>query len=96
MSAGEVAGLPAMALRRAPVQIFGSGIGGRAGLAESAAAYDSLLKMAAAGEIALDVDPVPLADIDRAWAHPDGGAVLPRNLAVVAMKDGASGATHFG
>lgn len=49
MSAGEVAGLPAMALRRAPVQIFGSGIGGRAGLAESAAAFESLLEMAAAG-----------------------------------------------
>jgi NADPH:quinone reductase-like Zn-dependent oxidoreductase len=31
MSAGEVASLPAMALRRAPVQMFGSGIGGRAG-----------------------------------------------------------------
>jgi hypothetical protein len=73
MSAGEVASLPAMALRRAPVQIFGSGIGGRAGLAESAAAYDGLLTMAAAGEIALDVDPVPLSDVEKAWAHPDAG-----------------------
>ncbi|HTZ22937.1 MAG TPA: zinc-binding alcohol dehydrogenase family protein [Streptosporangiaceae bacterium] len=73
MSAGEVAGIPAMALRKAPVQIFGSGVGGRAGLAESAAAYDSLLKLAAAGEIALDVDPVPLADVEKAWAHPDSG-----------------------
>jgi NADPH:quinone reductase-like Zn-dependent oxidoreductase len=73
ISAGEVAGVPAIALRKAPVQIFGSGIGGRAGLAESAAAYDSLLKLAAAGEIALDVDPVPLADVGRAWARPDSG-----------------------
>ena len=73
MSAGEVAGLPAMALRRAPVQISGSGIGGRAGLAESAAAYDSLLTLAAAGEIALDVNPVPLADVGNAWAYPDEG-----------------------
>jgi NADPH:quinone reductase-like Zn-dependent oxidoreductase len=71
ISAGEVAGVPAIALRKAPVQIFGSGIGGRAGVAESAAAYDGLLKLAAAGEIALDVDPVPLADVGRAWAHPD-------------------------
>jgi NADPH:quinone reductase-like Zn-dependent oxidoreductase len=73
MSAGEVAGLPAMALRAAPVQIFGSGIGGRAGLAESAAAFESLLDMAAAGEITLDVDPVPLSGVEKAWAHPDGG-----------------------
>jgi len=73
MSAGEVAGLPAMALRRAPVQIFGSGIGGRAGLAESAAAFESLLEMAAAGEITLDVDPVPLSGVEKTWAHPDGG-----------------------
>jgi NADPH:quinone reductase-like Zn-dependent oxidoreductase len=73
MSAGEVACLPAMALRRAPVQIFGSGIGGRAGLAESAAAYASLLKMAAAGEITLEVDPVPLSGVEKAWEHPAGG-----------------------
>jgi NADPH:quinone reductase-like Zn-dependent oxidoreductase len=73
MSAGEAASIPAMALRRAPVQIFGSGLGGRAGLAESAAAYASLLKLAAAGEIALAVDPVPLAGVEKAWAHPDGG-----------------------
>jgi NADPH:quinone reductase-like Zn-dependent oxidoreductase len=72
MSAGEVAGLPAMTLRKAPVQIFGSGIGGRAGLAESAAAYDSLLTLAAAGEVTLDVDPVPLADVEKAWSRTDG------------------------
>jgi NADPH:quinone reductase-like Zn-dependent oxidoreductase len=73
MSAGEVAGLPAIALRKAPVQIFGSGIGGRAGLAESAAAYASLLELAGAGEIALDVDPVPLTCVEKAWAYPDSG-----------------------
>jgi NADPH:quinone reductase-like Zn-dependent oxidoreductase len=73
ISAGEVASLPAIALRRAPVQIFGSGIGGRAGLAESAAAYDRLLTMAAAGEIALDVGPMPLSGVEKAWERPDGG-----------------------
>jgi NADPH:quinone reductase-like Zn-dependent oxidoreductase len=73
MSAGEVAGIPAMALRKAPVQIFGSGAGGRAGLAESAAAYESLLELAAAGELVLDVDAVPLADVEKAWATPDSG-----------------------
>jgi NADPH:quinone reductase-like Zn-dependent oxidoreductase len=51
MSAGEVAGLPALTLRAAPVQLVGSGFDGPAGLAEAAAAYDSLLQQAAAGEI---------------------------------------------
>jgi len=73
MTAGEVAGLPAMALRKAPVQIFGSGMAGRAGLAESAAAYNGLLELAAAGEIALDVDPVPLTDVEKTWSRPDDG-----------------------
>jgi hypothetical protein len=76
MSAGEVAGLPAMTLRKAPVQIFGSGIAGRAGLAESAAAYDSLLELAAAGEITLDLEPVPLADVEQAWSRTDGRRVV--------------------
>jgi hypothetical protein len=62
-----------MSLRKAPVQIFGSGIGGRAGLAESAAAFESLLKMAAAGEVTLDVDAVPLSGVEKAWAHPESG-----------------------
>jgi NADPH:quinone reductase-like Zn-dependent oxidoreductase len=73
MSAGDVAALPAMTLRKAPVQLSGSGIGGRAGLAEAAAAYDSLLKLAATGEITLDVEPVPLADVEQAWAIAGGG-----------------------
>jgi NADPH2:quinone reductase len=73
MSAAEVAGLPAMTMRKAPVQIFGGGIGGRAGLAESAAAYDSLLELAAAGEITLDLEPVPLADVEQAWSRTDDG-----------------------
>lgn len=64
MSAGEVAGLPAMTLRGAPVQLVGSGIGGRAGLAD---AYDSLLQRVAAGEVTLDIDPVPLAEVEHAW-----------------------------
>lgn len=67
ISAGEVASLPAMALRAAPVQLFGSGIGGPASLADAAAAYDSLLQQAAAGEIILDVDTVPLANVEQVW-----------------------------
>lgn len=37
MTAGEVAGLPAMTLRAAPVELIGSGIGGQAALADAVA-----------------------------------------------------------
>ena len=57
MTAGEVAALPAMTLRGAPVQLAGSGIGGPATLAE-------------ADEIGLDLDPVPLADVETTWRTP--------------------------
>jgi NADPH:quinone reductase-like Zn-dependent oxidoreductase len=67
MTAGEVATVPAMALRAAPIQLTGSGTGGPAALADSAAAYDGLLQQAAAGEIILDVDPVPLAHVEKTW-----------------------------
>jgi NADPH2:quinone reductase len=67
IAAGETAELPAITLRSVPVQLFGSGIGGPAGLEDAAAAYDGLLKLVAAGEIRLDVDPVPLAEVEQAW-----------------------------
>ena len=69
ITAGEMAALPAITLRIAPVQLFGSGLGGSAPLADAAAAYDSLLRQVAAGEISLDVDPVPLATVEQAWPH---------------------------
>jgi NADPH2:quinone reductase len=67
IAAGETAELPAVTLRSAPVQLFGSGIGGPAGLEDAAAAFGGLLRLVAAGEIRLDVDPVPLAEVERAW-----------------------------
>jgi hypothetical protein len=67
MTAGEVATVPAMALRAAPIQLTSNGTGGPAALADSAAAYDGLLQQAAAGEIILDVDPVPLAHVEKTW-----------------------------
>jgi NADPH:quinone reductase-like Zn-dependent oxidoreductase len=69
MTAGEVAALPAMTLRAAPVQLTGSEIGGPAALEDSAAAYAGLLQQVAAGEIILDVHPVALADVEKAWQH---------------------------
>jgi NADPH:quinone reductase-like Zn-dependent oxidoreductase len=65
--AGEAATLPAMTLRGAPVQLFGSGIGGQAALGDAAAAYADLLRQVSAGEISLDIDPEPLAKVERVW-----------------------------
>ncbi|HXW44378.1 MAG TPA: zinc-binding alcohol dehydrogenase family protein [Streptosporangiaceae bacterium] len=73
MAAGQVAGLPAMALRKAPVQLAGSGTGGRAPLAEAAAGYQSVLALVRGGEVVIDCEPVPLADVERAWARAGGG-----------------------
>jgi len=67
IGAGDVATLPAMTLRSAPVQLFGSGIGGPAALGDAAAAYDDLLRRVAAGEISLDIDPEPLAKVEQVW-----------------------------
>jgi NADPH:quinone reductase-like Zn-dependent oxidoreductase len=67
ISAGETARLPAVTLRAAPVQLFGSGIGGPASLPETAAAYRELLGDVAAGDITLDVEAVPLAQVEQVW-----------------------------
>ncbi|WP_049717592.1 zinc-binding alcohol dehydrogenase family protein [Streptomyces caatingaensis] len=71
MTAGEVARVPAAALRKAPVQVVGSGTGGRAPLADVAAAFGELLDDAARGELMLDVDAVPLADVEKVWGRGD-------------------------
>lgn len=73
MTAGEVAALPAMTLRRAPVQLVGSGFGGPASLADAATAFAHMLGLVASGEIALDTEAVPLAEVTRAWEAPDHG-----------------------
>jgi NADPH:quinone reductase-like Zn-dependent oxidoreductase len=67
MSAGETAALPAMALRRAPVEVVGSGVDGPVSPAEAAAAYGRLVEQVAAGEIVVDVQALPLAAVEKAW-----------------------------
>ena len=67
ISAGETAALPAITLRDAPVKLFGSGIGRPASLAASAAAFADLLAGVDAGEILVDVEVMPLSQVERAW-----------------------------
>jgi hypothetical protein len=73
MSAGEVATVPAVALRRAPVQVFGSGFGGPAGLDAAANAYERLLQQVVAGDIVLDIVTVPLAEVEKTWDEAESG-----------------------
>jgi NADPH:quinone reductase-like Zn-dependent oxidoreductase len=73
MTAGDVAALPALALRQAPVMVFGSGIGGAAPISQVADAFADLLGLVAAGEIAVDIHAVPLADVEKTWDQPGDG-----------------------
>jgi hypothetical protein len=68
-----VAALPAMALRRAPVRLMGSGTGGPAAVAPAAEAFADVARRVAAGEIVLDVQPVPLAEVEKTWSAPAEG-----------------------
>ena len=61
--------IPAMALRASPVALTGSGIDGPPPLTASAAAYDDLLRQLSTGELMLDVDRVPPADVEWTWTR---------------------------
>lgn len=71
MAAGATAALPAMALRRMPVQIVGSGVV-RVAIDEVAAAFEMLLHQVVVGQIALDIEPVPLSEVEATWERPTG------------------------
>jgi NADPH2:quinone reductase len=73
MTAGSEARLPAIALRAAPVQLAGSGTGGPATIEDAAAGFASVLDLVAAGEISVDVETVPLTEVEKAWAEPASG-----------------------
>jgi len=72
MAAGEAATLPALTLRRAPVHLMGSGSGRPATPADFTAAYHDLLRQVRDGDITLDIDAVPLAEVEKTWADPTG------------------------
>ncbi|GAB3424162.1 hypothetical protein [Flindersiella endophytica] len=64
---GGLAGLPALALRRAPIELIGSGFRGPAGIEAATEGFHGVLELITNGELELDIEPVPLADVEKVW-----------------------------
>ncbi len=68
-SAGPVISLSAQSLRSAGVTIVGSGVMPTMELLSSA--FQQLMDLAARDKVHIEVEPVPLHDIETAWARAD-------------------------
>jgi NADPH:quinone reductase-like Zn-dependent oxidoreductase len=68
-SAGPVISLPALALRGAAITIAGSGV--MPPLSVLSETLSRVFVLAAHHQLHIDVEPVPLADIENVWAHGD-------------------------
>jgi NADPH2:quinone reductase len=71
-SAGPNITLPAAILRSIDLTILGSGFGA-ASIDRIFAAVSELFALAASGALKIDVDPVPLSDVEAAWIRADKG-----------------------
>jgi NADPH:quinone reductase-like Zn-dependent oxidoreductase len=71
-SAGPNITLPAAILRSIDLTILGSGFGA-ASIDRIFAAVSELFALAASGALKIDVDPVPLSDVEAAWNRADKG-----------------------
>ena len=68
--AGPAASIPSAVLRGSGLEIYGSGLGtiSREALTET---FPKLWQAAARGKIRIDVEPVPLADVQEVWNRPE-------------------------
>jgi NADPH:quinone reductase-like Zn-dependent oxidoreductase len=71
-SAGKTISLPGSTLRSVDLTLLGSGIGA-VPLDKILAAVPTLFSLAAAGRLKVDVEPVPLADVEAAWNRVEKG-----------------------
>lgn len=71
-SAGSTITLPAATLRSIDLTMLGSGFGA-ASMEEILAAIPNLFEMAAKGALKIDVERVPLADVESAWGSAEKG-----------------------
>jgi NADPH2:quinone reductase len=70
--AGPILRLPAEAVRSSGLEVMGSG-GGSIPPAAIFETFPRLWKLAAKGELRIDVEPVPLPDVQAAWQRSDLG-----------------------
>ena len=70
-SAGPAISLPAAVLRSTKLEILGSGSGAVPPLDVIVESYHQLMACAASGELLVDTERVPLADIENAWQRQD-------------------------
>ncbi|MGA9672900.1 MAG: zinc-binding alcohol dehydrogenase family protein [Terracidiphilus sp.] len=71
-SAGKTISLPGGILRSVDLTLKGSGFGSAA-MDVILAAIPTLFSLAAEGKLKIDVEPVPLADVETAWSRSDKG-----------------------
>jgi NADPH2:quinone reductase len=71
-SAGKTITLPGATLRSVDLILKGSGFGS-ASMKEIFAAIPTLFSMAAEGSLTIDVEAVPLADVEAAWGRGEKG-----------------------
>ena len=71
-SAGQTITLPGATLRSIDLKLLGSGFGS-VPLDQVFQAIPTLFKMAAAGSLRVDTEPVPLADVQAAWTRVEKG-----------------------
>jgi NADPH:quinone reductase-like Zn-dependent oxidoreductase len=71
-SAGKTITLPGATLRSIDLKLLGSGFGS-ASLDQVFAAIPSLFSMAVAGSLKIDIEPVPLNDVEAAWSRVEKG-----------------------
>lgn len=74
-SAGKTIALPGATLRSIDLKILGSGFGS-VQLDEIFAAIPELFAMAAEGKLKIDIQPVPLAEVEQAWNREEKGSRL--------------------
>jgi NADPH2:quinone reductase len=75
-SAGPAISLPAATLRSSRLEILGAGSGSAPPASMWGPAYQQLMTQVAAGKLRIDVELIPLADIQAAWRRDQGGRRL--------------------
>lgn len=69
--AGATASVPSSALRSSGVEIYGSG-GGSISYKALFETFPQMWALAANGKLRIDIEPVPLANVEEAWQRQDG------------------------